>query len=294
MTSEVPAQQSSPEGLRRRFVVHRDVRAVRVGDEDARGWLNDLVTADVAGLGPGELRPSLLLGPTGRIRATFAIVADVGGEADSFLLLQDGNQISVAALLAPYVLSSRVRIAPDDRVALSLPEGSARAESVRPSLLSVLALGQGWGATELLAPAEAEALASRLAAEGLAEIGAGEVDRMRIDAGVPLLGVDLDELSLPAEAGWEDRIDLTKGCFLGQESVAKIRNLGHPPRVVLAVSGPAGTSPGDEVLAGGAVVGVVTSVGAAAGEGIRALVRIRWEAREADLSTAVGSLLRTA
>ncbi len=46
------------------------------------------------------------------------------------------------------------------------------------------------------------------------------------------MGVDFEEGALPAEAGLDDTIDVTKGCFLGQESVAKIRNLGHPPTVL--------------------------------------------------------------
>ena len=46
------------------------------------------------------------------------------------------------------------------------------------------------------------------------------------------MGVDFEAGALPAEAGLERLIDLTKGCFLGQESVAKVRNLGHPPTVL--------------------------------------------------------------
>ena len=48
----------------------------------------------------------------------------------------------------------------------------------------------------------------------------------------PRMGVDFEPGALPAEAGLERAIDLEKGCFLGQESVAKVRNLGHPPTVL--------------------------------------------------------------
>ena len=54
----------------------------------------------------------------------------------------------------------------------------------------------------------------------------------RIARGDPRMGVDFEAGSLPAESGLERLIDMTKGCFLGQESVAKIRNLGHPPTVL--------------------------------------------------------------
>ena len=70
-----------------------------------------------------------------------------------------------------------------------------------------------------------------------ADHGAVSVDERayelwRIARGDPRLGVDFEAGSLPAESGLERLIDLTKGCFLGQESVAKIRNLGHPPTVL--------------------------------------------------------------
>ena len=54
----------------------------------------------------------------------------------------------------------------------------------------------------------------------------------RIGRGDPRMGVDFEAGALPAEAGLERLIDVTKGCFLGQESVAKVRNLGHPPTVL--------------------------------------------------------------
>jgi folate-binding protein YgfZ len=58
----------------------------------------------------------------------------------------------------------------------------------------------------------------------------------RIRHGQPRMGPDFDEGSLPSEAGLDATIDATKGCFLGQESVAKVRNLGHPPACCEAVA----------------------------------------------------------
>jgi folate-binding Fe-S cluster repair protein YgfZ len=96
---------------------------------------------------------------------------------------------------------------------------------------------------------------------------------------------------LPAEAGLdaEPVIDRTKGCYLGQESVARVRNLGHPPRVVLAVRADGPLHPGLAVLAKGAQAGTVTSVEPDGGSG--AMIRIRWDAREAHLTAAGGVTL---
>ena len=60
----------------------------------------------------------------------------------------------------------------------------------------------------------------------------GRAGGWRILRGDPRMGPDFDEGALPSEAGLDATIDATKGCFLGQESVAKIRNLGHPPTVL--------------------------------------------------------------
>ncbi len=103
------------------------------------------------------------------------------------------------------------------------------------------------------------------------------------------MGADFGPDALPAEVGLESTIDFTKGCFLGQESVAKVRNLGHPPRVLLRVRSEATIRPGTAVLADGAVVGAVTSVAEENGD-VDAIVRIRWDAASGSLSTEAGPL----
>src|SRR4029450_7615627 len=80
---------------------------------DAEGWLNDLVTASVDGIPEGEALRSFLLSPTGRVRADLRVLRARSG--DGFLLLQAPDQPeAIADLLAPYVLSSDVELAPAD------------------------------------------------------------------------------------------------------------------------------------------------------------------------------------
>ena len=112
----------------------------------------------------------------------------------------------------------------------------------------------------------------------------------RIRLGAPAFPDDLDPESLPAEAGWDSApvTDRTKGCFLGQEAVAKIANRGHPTRLVRAVLGDRPLTAGEPVLAGDGPVGLVTSADGAFG-----LVRIAWRAREEALSTSSGVRLST-
>lgn len=233
-------------------------RAIEVIGGDAVAWLQDLVTADVERLEPGEAVRTLLLGPTGRVRADLHAVR----RAEGLLLLQALDQPrDVGELLGPYVLSSDVRLAAaaaDDLVGIpSAPSwrfGPPGTDRIRVDAVAV----ESW----------------------------------RIRRGIPRFPVDLDEGSLPAEGGLDDEvtIDRTKGCYLGQEAVAKVRNLGHPTRIVLALRAPEAVATGTPILAGAAEVGLATSVDTLGG-GTDLLGRVRWDAREAGLRTPSGTPL---
>ncbi|HEX2031561.1 MAG TPA: hypothetical protein VHL78_09190 [Actinomycetota bacterium] len=271
----------------RAFVDLSAWRKLAVAGADAGRWLNDLVSAELAGLGTGGAARSLLLSPTGRVRAEFTVVR----LEDRWLLVQDPVQPAAAGdLLEPYVLSSDVTI--EDRTdALSIlalpgtaagppPAPEAGARVYRPS-----ALGDG---ADVVGGGEAEL---RAAAGDRIEASAEAVDAWRIERGVARFGVDLGEDALPHETPLEGAVSYGKGCFLGQEAVARVRNLGHPPFVVRAVRAEGRPSAGEEVLAGGEPVGRVTSAASLPEGGTAALVRVRWAARDAGLRTASGTPL---
>jgi tRNA-modifying protein YgfZ len=262
------------------------ITAVR--GSDARSWLHDLVTADVEGLPDRGSRRSLLLTPTGRIRADLHIAAVDG----SYLLLQAPDQPDrVDAILRPYVLSSDVEVldVSDRSEVVAVLDGSAAEDGGPDSVvLSPSVLGPGYDV--IVPPGDASVrLRDRLRARGLTEVDDGDLEARRIRRGEPRMGVDFGPDALPAEVGLEDAIDFTKGCFLGQESVAKVRNLGHPPRVLLHVCSGAPISPGARVVAGGTVVGEVTSA-VEEPDGVTAIVRIRWDAASEKLATDAGPL----
>ncbi|HEX5936699.1 MAG TPA: hypothetical protein VFZ75_03250 [Actinomycetota bacterium] len=252
-----------------------DWRVLAVRGADARRWLHDLVTADVASLEDGRARRSLILSPTGRIRAD----VHVGAVGASFLLLQDPIQPEpVAEILAPYVLSSDVEL--EDRTGeaevFAVLDGEAVEDGDEAVRLEPSVLGSG---RTVLTPAgaPARALGERLREAGLEEIGPVDVETWRVRRGTARVGVDIGSDALPAEAGLEDTIDFTKGCFLGQESVAKVRNLGHPPRLLVAVRSTSRLEPGTPVLAGGEPVGAITSAVEVA-VGSVGIARVRWDA----------------
>jgi hypothetical protein len=232
---------------------------VEVGGADATGWLNDLITADVDALAVGGSVRSLLLGPTGRLRADLL----VHRLAASFVLIQGpGQPRPVDDLLGPYVLSSDVTMGAG-------PEG-----------LAVLPAPDGPWVVAMEPPS------------GAVTVGAEALESWRIRRGLPRFPPDLDESSLPAEAGLDvpPTIDRVKGCYLGQESVAKVRNAGHPTRVVVSVEAGGSLQAGQAVIADDRDVGEVTSVDGPGG-GRLAIARVRWGARDADLTTEAGERL---
>ncbi len=105
--------------------------------------------------------------------------------------------------------------------------------------------------------------------------------------------VDFDETAVPASAGLEALIDLEKGCFLGQESVARVRNLGHPPTVIRHLRCDARVEPGQPLLASeqGEEAGRVTSSASDGADGSMVLATVRWSAATALLRSADGDAM---
>jgi len=253
-------------------------RIVRVRGDDARTWLHDLVTTDVASLRPGEARRTLLLDATGHIRADLHITCD----DDGFWLLQAPDQADhVGSALATYVLSSDVELhdLTGRRSLIALPGVSDEPGGSRPSVL-----GEGHDLLRTALDPGAPA--------GRRFVSQDAVEVWRIRAGRPRMGADFDRTAIPAEVGLEALIDTTKGCFLGQESVARVRNLGHPPRVLRHLQGDGQvdrgailtTTTGDEA-------GPVTSAAERTGGGTVLIASVRWVAREQLLRSSDGLAL---
>ncbi|MGH2554776.1 MAG: YgfZ/GcvT domain-containing protein [Actinomycetota bacterium] len=262
-------------------------RTIAVSGTDALEWLDDLVTADLSDLPPGMARPALLLTPTGGIRASFTVTAY---EGDPLLLQDPAQPASIERLLDPYVLSSDVQL--DDRTTglaifsfpglVEAPDATATAQSA-PSCL-----GAG---VDLLAAAQDHDDLLRSMSNRYTQARDEDVEAWRIAAGIPRFGIDALEGDLPQESGLSDAVSRGKGCFPGQEAVAKVDSLGHPRRLVLALEAAGPASPGDAVMLDGSEVGQITSA-AGFGVGTYVMARLRWEARDAHLRTAPGTELR--
>ncbi|MYF95370.1 MAG: hypothetical protein F4210_07645 [Holophagales bacterium] len=105
-------------------------------------------------------------------------------------------------------------------------------------------------------------MADDLAEAGLQRAGREATEALRIEHGHPLWGVDYDDANLPQETGIEDAVDYEKGCYLGQEIVARIHYRGQPARRMCRLVFEPGHSPsaGAEIEFDGRTAGTVTSV----------------------------------
>ncbi len=252
-----------------------------VGGADARSWLNGMISANVRDLEPGRWAPSFQLDPKGHILATLE-VACLG--ANSFLLLTDESQrAGLEQRLRRYIFVSKLSL--EDRSerwsGLRL-RGPEWAQAWRRAGLAELKLaagelgavrlpdgseGLGLGAAaggiaqlELLAPAAAMAeLWERLEAVALA-VGSGVVERDRILSREPRYGTDITAGELPQETGQAGWLDFTKGCYVGQEIVERIRARGAVHRHWRALALGAEAPPGAAIEAEGRAVGQLTSV----------------------------------
>jgi tRNA-modifying protein YgfZ len=271
----------------RAFLDRSAWRKVRVTGGDSVTWLGDLLTADIAGLEPGRGCRSLLLTPTGRIRADVQVARR---DDDLFLLQAPEQPEHVGLALSTYVLSAVVSLEDrtNDLALFTVPgraaslvgiHGATEPSSVGPGIDVLVDAGK-----------PAWRLVEACIAAGREEAGGDADEVWRVRRGIARMGPDFDERSLPAEAGLEATIDSEKGCFLGQESVARVRNLGHPPRLLRHLHGPGRIAAGEAVFAGTSAVGEVTSA-APDRQGSTVIARVRWDAATEPLTVSGGRSL---
>jgi folate-binding protein YgfZ len=241
---------------------------VRASGPDAVAYLQSMVSNDVEAVAPGAGTYALLLTPKARVIADLEVF-----RVDEDLVLACPPQA------ATDVLETLVRARFRKKVALD-PADYA------------LVWGEADGA---LASLETPAGVERLLAAAPGNGAATEADweLARIEAGMPRFGHEFDASSMPAEAGLETRaISFTKGCYPGQEPVARLHYRGHANRGVRGVRFDGGTpSPGAEVVVDGANVGRITSAIESPRFGPIGLAVLRREVAEGARGDAAGTPL---
>ena len=272
-----------------------------VAGPDAAELLHGLLTNEVKALRPGSGCHAALLTPKGKMRAELVVLRTA---ADEVLLdCEPSLAAPLGAVLSGYVPFSRSiltdRTAECAVVHVEGPEAPAILEAAglpapREPFAHVPAEAAGVAVRVVrlsragapgfdlrVRPGDAETVAALLAARGATPAGPDDLEAGRIEAGIPRWGAELDETVLPNEA-WLERtaISYTKGCYLGQETVARLRTYGHVNRHLVALLLPSGSAvhPGAGVRSAGEPVGRVTSAADSAARGRRvALAYVRRE-----------------
>ncbi|WP_237206182.1 YgfZ/GcvT domain-containing protein [Rothia nasimurium] len=280
----VAEQRALARRTRLALVDHSNLGVVTVAGEDRLSWLTTLSSQVLAGLGEGSSTELLLLTPQGRIEfSAFAVEKD----GAVWLITERDQAVPLAEYLNRMKFMLRVEIT--DRTETHAVLGSTldprEAEGADAVLAGGIVWTDPWGAG--IAPGgytyasagEDEHPASayrryltivpahRLldAVEGAQLAGVWAAEALRIEAWRPRVGVDSDEKTIPHELDLlRTAVHLEKGCYKGQETVARVHNLGHPPRrlTFLDLDGSEHTLPaaGSAVMNGEKKVGTVTSV----------------------------------
>jgi tRNA-modifying protein YgfZ len=235
-------------------ILDRDV--VIVTGPDTFSFLQSLVSQDVEGLADGTVVASLLLTPKGKIDSWFRLVRVAD---DAWLDCEAGFGDALRTSLERF----RLRV----KVEITTPAEPWGMVAFRGGGLTSVTLAETCRAlpVDWSSGAGVDVIGPRSDLTALAPLGldADAYERARVEAGVPRLGLDLDESTIPQEA-WLDRdsVSFTKGCFLGQELVARIDSRGHVNRQLRRIR-PRDASVllerNAEVEVDGKVVGAVTS-----------------------------------
>jgi hypothetical protein len=240
---------------------HRGV--IRITGPDRLSWLHSLTTQDLEHLPPGDTAEALILSPNGHIE-------------HHLTLTDDGTHLW--AHVEPGTGGPLLEFLESMRFMLRVEPADVTAEFAVLTLMGpgVAALDTGDLATaatrafglDLIVRREQLAdAAARLQDRGAVLAGIWAYEALRIAARRPRFGLDTDHRTIPHEVGWiETAVHLSKGCYRGQETVARVHNLGHPPRrlVFLHLDGsedrlPAHADPVSLAEDGGGAIGFVGS-----------------------------------
>jgi folate-binding protein YgfZ len=278
---------------------------LRVSGADRVRWLNGMLSNDVAALAPGRERSgcyATLLTPKGRIVADLHVLL----RPDAFWLDVRAREAAAARVrLERTIVADDVAVADAgaevERLGLEGPAAGAilaaagaHALPARDACLDaelggtpVVVAGYGWTgepAYQVFAPAGrgesvARALSGAGARFGLVEAGPEALEILRVEAGIPRLGAELGEEILPDEARLERAISASKGCYVGQEIVARLRSRGQVNHLLVGLrcEGAELPAPRSPVFAGDRRSGEITSACRSPSAGAIALAFVRRE-----------------
>jgi len=238
-------QRALAEGKAWADLSHRAV--IEISGADRLTWLHSLTTQHLEKLQRGEWKEALILDPQGHVEEQLFLVDD---GSSTFIHLDQAKKVSLITYLEKmkFMLRVEVKDVSDQHAIFRAPGESDD-------------LG---GPYALVPRAEIEATAKAFNSSNL-QVGVWALEAERIASGRARIGLDTDHKSIPNELGVLNKsVHMNKGCYRGQETVAKVFNLGHPPRrlVLLHLDGSSVDLPkhGSPVFNEGREIGFIGSV----------------------------------
>jgi tRNA-modifying protein YgfZ len=255
-------------------LVPRTRRFAKLTGPDVVDFLQGQVTNDVAGLRPGEGCYALLLNPKGRILADMRILmrspeelwldgepAPMETALSNMTMYKIGRQVEISAPTPPERTALSV-IGPRAREALGIdvPVREHAFVDVELNGVSATAVATDIGIDLVVSAPASAAVAGAIPATGAVGERAAEI--LRIERGRPRFGVDMSPENLPGELGLEDRaVSFTKGCYVGQEPVARMHHRGHPNRHLRGLALSRAAEAGEPVTTGDGEAGRASEAG---------------------------------
>ena len=281
----VPWHYGDPHGEQRRLtagtarVDQSHLAVLSVGGSDRLSWLHSLLSAQLEQLPPGGSATALALDPHGHVEQELHVVDD---GTTTWLIVEPGSAEELLGYLdrMRFMLDVAVRDATTEQAVLWRPESTTHSDY--PTWLipaefdgrgtTEAGADRGGGAEKYVAGRPALLAGSQMIVPRAALLehlgddvaGTWALEALRTAAAVPRQALETDHRTIPHEVGWiGPAVHLAKGCYRGQETIARVHNMGKPPRrlVLLHLDGSEGALPrhGDPVALDGRVVGWIAT-----------------------------------
>jgi folate-binding protein YgfZ len=262
-----------------------------VSGGEAAEYLQGQLTNDVEALEPGDGQYAALLDRKGHMQADMRVLRispeeiwiDTEPEALAAALrhlemYKIGREVAIADLTAERAILSLIGPRSVEIAGTAaLPEHAN--ETVRTGGVDCLAVGTAAGIDLIAKPGDAERLREALTDAGAVEVRPEAAEIVRIEAGAPRFGAEMSAETMPAEAGIVERaVSFTKGCYIGQEPVARLHYKGRPNRLLRGLELSAPATPGASLRLGEKEVGRIGSACVSPARGPIALAIVRREA----------------
>jgi folate-binding protein YgfZ len=272
-----------------------------VSGPETADYLQGQLTNDVEALEAGDGVYAALLDRKGHMQADMRVLRP-GAEPDLWLDLEPegleaarrhlgmykiGREVEVADATEEWALFSLIGPrAVEIAGSAALPENSCEAVTIGGT--ECVAVGTELGIDVFAPTAERERVWAALLGNGAAEVSPEAAEIVRIEAGRPRFGAEMGTETMPAEAGIvEQAVSFTKGCYIGQETVARLHYKGKPNRHLRGLKLSAPASPGASLRLGEKEVGRLGSAAVSPAHGPIGLSILRREA-ELGATLAVG------